>query len=558
MLPTLDTSEPVSHWHFPVLPHNREDVLSEDVLSSKRVFETPLDRLEEALAAAGTMAAPPSRGKLDGNAARPPLRLTSEGGRPGSSPRVMLQPLQPPNSQGFAGGTTASADDKEYLAMMKREIRVLAAKVAEYSAAVDTDRRMSDSSTLLRRPLTPGSANRPGTSGGLTAVGQIAGNVDTYIEKASAGKGFEQAKSGLLELLLTLLEDAQRCTLMLTEKRAPAGCTVPAPSTCSGRMGSRVPVAEALMERTMQLHGAARPADDAERTRPMTGGRRQLHEAGASGLSVDAVAALLSRLADLHQHYGAIADGKRDAGDTLGGKLLDELDGALSAMTSACTQSGHSKLSDAAARVQGEARNATLAISTALAIVGSGDGEEMLRLELEKVRGELMSSRMQSEAAKAQSASQVDALNKRLGKKEAEVDALQRQVKDASQGSARQREEEEEAVAMDLMSAAKTTALEAANSELSNEVKQLKAQLQHAKADAKAQMAAAAAAAAAAVGSAGPLQASSQHASSQRPPTAAASAAATRCLVLTVSTYVAMCVCMNICTCICICICVCI
>ena len=516
-------------------------------------FETTLDRLE-ALAAAGTMAAPPSRGKLDGNSARPPLRLTSEGGRPGSSPRVMLQPLQPPNSQGFAGGT---ADDKEYLAMLKREIRLLATKVAEYSAAVDTDRRMSDSSTLLRRPLTPGSANRPGTSGGLTAVGQIAGNVDTYIEKASVGKGFEQAKSGLLELLLTLLEDAQRCTLMLTEKRAPAGCTVPAPSTCSGRMGSRVPVAEALMERTMQLHGAARPADDVERTRPMTGGRRQLHEAGASGLSVDAVAALLSRLADLHQHYGAIADGKRDAGDTLGGKLLDELDGALSAMTSACTQSGHSKLSDAAARVQGEARNATLAISTALAIVGSGDGEEMLRLELEKVRGELMSSRMQAEAAKAQSASQVDALNKRLDKKEAEVDALQRQVKDASQGSARQREEEEEAVAMDLMSAAKTTALEAANSELSNEVKQLKTQLQHAQADAKAQMAAAVAAAA--VGSAGPLQASSQqHASSQRPLTAAASAAATRCLVLTVSTYVAMCVCMNICTCICICICVCI
>ena len=476
------------------------------------------------------MAAPPSRGKLDGNAARPPLRLMPEVGRPGSSPRVMLQPLQPPNSQGFSG-TTASADDKEYLAQLKREIRLLAAKVAEYSAAVDTDRRMSDSSTLLRRPLTPGSANRPGTSGGLTAVGQIAGNVDTYIEKASAGKGFEQAKSGLLELLLTLLEDAHRCTLMLTDKRAPAGCTVPAPSTCSGRMGSRVPVAEALMERTMQLHGAARLADDAERTRPMTGGRRPLDEAGASVLSVDVVAVLLSRLADLHQHYGAIADGKRDAGDTLGGKLLDELDGALSAMTSACTQSGHSKLSDAAARVQGEARNATLAISTVLAIVGSGDGEEMLRLELEKVRGELMSSRMQAEAAKAQCASQVDALNKRLGKKEAEVDVLQRQVKDASQGSARQREEEA-AVAMDLMSVAKTTALEAANSELSNEVKQLKAQLQQAKAGAKAQMAAAAGAAA--VGSAGPQQASSQHAlsqhaSSQRPPTAAASAAAARC-----------------------------
>ena len=50
-----------------------------------------------------------------------------------------------------------------------REIRLLASKVSEYSAAVDTDRRMGDSSSLLRRPLTPGSANRPGTSG--VAVG---------------------------------------------------------------------------------------------------------------------------------------------------------------------------------------------------------------------------------------------------------------------------------------------------------------------------------------------------------------------------------------------------
>ena len=468
-------------------------------------------------------ARPPSRGKLDANTARPPSRSLADGSfRPSSSPRVMLQPLQPPNSQGFAGGTSSSsADDKEYLAQLKREIRLLAAKVSEYSAAVDTDRRMGDSSSLLRRPLTPGSANRPGTSGGLTAVGQIAGNVDTFIEKASAGKGFEQAKSGLLELLLTLLEDAQRCTLMLTDKRAPAGCTVPAPSTSSGRMGSRVPVVEALMERTLQLHGAVRPADDAERTRPMTGGRRPVDEAGTSGLSADAVAAVLLRLANLHEHYGAIADGKCDAGDRLGGKLLDELDAAMSAMTSTCTQPSHSKVADAASRVQGEARNATLAISTALAM-GSGDGEEVLKLELEKVRGELMSARMQAEATQAKSATQVDALHKRLGEKEAEVDALQRQVKAASQSAARQKEEEDpSAVAKDLMSAAKATALEAANAELSNEVKQLKAQLEKTRADAKAQMAAAAAGAAQSAGL--------QHASSQRPPTASTAAAA-RCV----------------------------
>ena len=102
----------------------------------------------------------------------------------------------------------------------------------------------------------------------------------------------------------------------------------------------------------------------------------------------------------------------------------------MSAMTSTCTQPSHSKVADAASRVQGEARNATLAISTALAM-GSGDGEEVLKLELEKVRGELMSARMQAEATQAKSATQVDALHKRLGEKEAEVDALQRQVKAA-------------------------------------------------------------------------------------------------------------------------------
>ena len=64
-----------------------------------------------------------------------------------------------------------------------------------------------------------------------------------------------------------------------------------------------------------------------------------------------------------------------------------------------------------------------------------GASTEVLKLELEKVRGELMSARMQAEATQAKSATQVDALHKRLGEKEAEVDALQRQVKAASQSA---------------------------------------------------------------------------------------------------------------------------
>ena len=425
---------------------------------------------------------PPSRGKLlDSNTSRP--RPLGEGVRPGSSPRVMLSPLKPPNSQGFAGSGSDSPDDKEYIAQLKREIRLLANKVSEYSAAVDTDRRMGDSSSLLRRPLTPGSANRPGTSGGQASVGHLAGNIDTFIEKASAGKGSEQVKSALLELLLTLLEDAQRSTLMLTEKRAPAGCTVPAASSVAGRMGSRVPVTEALMERALQLHGAVRPAEEAERTRPTTGSRPQGSDS-TSGLSPDLVATLLMRLADLHEHYGAIADGKRDAGETLGGKLLDDLESSLSTLTSACLQPSHSKVAHAASRVQGEARNANFAISTALAMGGSAEStgvEEQLQMQLEKAKGELAIVRKEEEATKTKTAVEVETLNRRLSEKEGEVKALQGQLRSASRSSAQQKEEEE-AVAKDLLSAAKTTALEAANSDLSNEVKQLKAQLAHAKA----------------------------------------------------------------------------
>lgn len=253
------------------------------------------------------------------------------------------------------------------------------------------------------------------------------------------------------------------------------------------------------MERALQLHGVVRPADDAERARPRTGSSFQ----DKSGLSADLVAALLSRLADLHEHYAAIADGKRDAGDTLGGKLLDEVDTALSAMTSACAQPTHSKVADAAARVQGEARNASLAISTALAMGASGDSDEVLKLELEKMRGELLAARMEGEAAKAKSATQVAELQQKLSDKEAEMKMLQ--------GATKVVEEDESAVAKDLMSAAKTTALEAENVELNNEVKQLKAQLEKAAADAKAVRAAAAAAV--------------PHDASQRPPTASAAVA---------------------------------
>ena len=415
---------------------------------------------------------------LDANTARPPSRsLVDERVRPKSSPRVMLQPLQPPNSLGFGAGS--SYDEKEYMLQLKQEIRLLAGKVVEYATAVETDHRMADSSSLLRRPLTPGSARWPGTA--MSTVGQIAGNVDTFIDKATAGKSVDQAKTALLELLLTVLEDAQRCTLMLTDKRAPNDCNVPAPSTASGRMGSRIPVTEALMERALHLHGAIRPTETAERTRPTTAGLGEplpLRAGDITAVSADVVEMLLNRLADLHEHLGSIAEGKRDPGENTGGKLLHDLEAANAVLMVACSQHSDSKISDAAVRVQGEARNATLAVSTAMAIRGAEGGsasEGALQRELLLVRDQLADACKDGDE-NSQSESKILALQKQVDDRDENIKRLQCQVQEMSRSAPREKNEDARAVAKDLVSVAKTTALEASNAELSHEVKQLKVQ----------------------------------------------------------------------------------
>ena len=142
-----------------------------------------------------------------------------------------------------------------------------------------------------------------------------------------------------------------------------------------------------------------------------------------------------------------------------------------SALTCACSQPSHSKVCDAAGRVQGEARNANLAISTALAMGASGGGldvDEELKRHLDQARGEAAAARKEHEAAEkasSKSKTQVAVLQKQLGERDAEVEALQRQVREAARSSAQQAEEPN-AVARELMSVAKTTALEAANAEL--------------------------------------------------------------------------------------------
>jgi len=121
--------------------------------------------------------------------------------------------------------------------------------------------------------------------------------------------------------------------------------------------------------------------------------------------------------------------------------------------------------------VQGEARNANLAISTALAMGASGGGldvDEELKRHLDQARGEAAAARKEHEAAEkasSKSKTQVAVLQRQLGERDAEVEALQRQVREAARSSAQQAEEPN-AVARELMSVAKTTALEAAIAEL--------------------------------------------------------------------------------------------
>lgn len=224
------------------------------------------------------------------------------------------------------------------------------------------------------------------------------------------------------------------------------------------------------MERTLQLHGAVRPEEDVKRTRPLTGGAQAVPpppDDGKSGLAVELVTGLLSRLADLHEHYSAVADGQRDAGGAEGGRLLGELDTAVSALTTTCSPASHSQMADAGARMQGEARNASLAISTALAMSGSGAGaEDELKAQIQQAQAEAAGARKREETAQAQAAREVAALQGQLNDKAAEVVALQQQLLDVSRNAQRLKDQDASAAAQDLMAAAKTTALEAANAEL--------------------------------------------------------------------------------------------
>ncbi|KAJ1487290.1 hypothetical protein T484DRAFT_2242806 [Baffinella frigidus] len=188
------------------------------------------------------MARPPSRSKppdMQGLTQLPP------------SPRMgMLRPLTPSSSSGLA----VTGEGRDSVGEVKREVRAAAAKLAELAGAVETDGRMKDSSSLLRRPFTPGGSAlppRPGT--GKASMLGTASDIDALIGTASEAKN---PKAALTELLFQVVEDTERCVLTLTEKRAPRPAHLPEPSASAGRVGSRMQVHDALIDRALALHGA--------------------------------------------------------------------------------------------------------------------------------------------------------------------------------------------------------------------------------------------------------------------------------------------------------------
>eukprot|EP00283_Hemiselmis_rufescens_P003598 CAMPEP_0173427468 /NCGR_PEP_ID=MMETSP1357-20121228/6661_1 /TAXON_ID=77926 /ORGANISM="Hemiselmis rufescens, Strain PCC563" /LENGTH=176 /DNA_ID=CAMNT_0014391315 /DNA_START=24 /DNA_END=551 /DNA_ORIENTATION=- len=164
---------------------------------------------------------PSSRGRMD---VRPP---SGQGMRP-ASPRIQLTPLQQPNK---ASVLLSESSDKEAITTLKKDIRRIASKLSDFSSALQVDARLQnkDASSLLRNPLNSAHPPRPPSGGGQAGPAALAANIETLIDRASAAPSGDGVKASLLELLFTVTEDAQRCAIALTDKKAPSRVHVPPP-----------------------------------------------------------------------------------------------------------------------------------------------------------------------------------------------------------------------------------------------------------------------------------------------------------------------------------------
>lgn len=223
-----------------------------------------------------------------------------------------------------------------------------------------------------------------------------------------------------MELLFTVMEEAQRCTITLTEKRAPSKVHVPPPGRGIGRTDTRREVVEALMERALSLHAAI---DAARNSAEGGGGQRGRGMAGALDLGPGLVA-VVDAVLEVLRVYGRAAadvegmlrgvvgvggDGKGDGG---------ELESEVGALASSIEQAGRMfgdgggvavPLKAAAGALRGEVGDSLRSLAAARRLAGrmvAGEGkggggeggggeggeegrEEELQRELDEAKAEL-------------------------------------------------------------------------------------------------------------------------------------------------------------------------
>ena len=96
-----------------------------------------------------------------------------------------------------------SRQERESVTKVKETIRHLGNRLKEYANALEVDKRMADSTSLLRRPLSQGgSSSRPSSSQGLSPAATIASNVEEIIHSSAQLEDADQ-EVALLELLFT-------------------------------------------------------------------------------------------------------------------------------------------------------------------------------------------------------------------------------------------------------------------------------------------------------------------------------------------------------------------
>jgi len=187
---------------------------------------------------------PPPRARTPSSAAATPSASPSHN-RP-YSPRVVLQPI----ASGMDSSSSGSLiDDRSFMSSRKNDIMLLVTKMYDLHREVELQRRpasMAAKGTLSRRPLTPSS------SSGDIALPLRREDVESSVSKAyglyDSGSPVE-AKLALMEIMSTVLEEANKLAITLTDRQLGSEASKVPLGTVS-----KVTNGLALLSRAADLH----------------------------------------------------------------------------------------------------------------------------------------------------------------------------------------------------------------------------------------------------------------------------------------------------------------